>query len=263
MIAHDHEHPHPCRPPRRAGDPRRLRLSRRRAGQRDHACANAELGPAARELPAFVDRRVRAGCRDFPKVRWETPRWDISTSALDASSTRTTRASTMRSRPASSRRTRRSPAAVAAAKAAGSAVHVLGLLSPGGVHSHERQIAAMVDLAAAGGAPRIVVHAFLDGRDTPPRSAAASLDFMTEVCREHRATRIASICGRYYAMDRDKRWERVAVAYDLLVDGSAPFRRRLAAGRARRCLRARGDRRVRAAHGDRRGRRAASDDERR
>ncbi|HYR00674.1 MAG TPA: 2,3-bisphosphoglycerate-independent phosphoglycerate mutase [Casimicrobiaceae bacterium] len=114
--------------------------------------------------------------------------------------------------------------AVAVAKAAGSAVHVMGLLSPGGVHSHERQLAAMVDLAAAGGAPRTFVHAFLDGRDTPPKSAAPSLAFMAEACARHPGARIASICGRYYAMDRDKRWERVAVAYDLVVAGEAPFR---------------------------------------
>ncbi len=114
--------------------------------------------------------------------------------------------------------------AVAAARAAGSAVHVMGLLSPGGVHSHERQLAAMVDLAAAGGAPRIFVHAFLDGRDTPPKSAAASLAFMAKTCARHPGARIASICGRYYAMDRDKRWERVAVAYDLVVAGDAAFR---------------------------------------
>jgi 2,3-bisphosphoglycerate-independent phosphoglycerate mutase len=98
------------------------------------------------------------------------------------------------------------------------------LLSPGGVHSHERQIAAMVDLAANGGAPRVAVHAFLDGRDTPPRSAAASLAFMGDVCAKHPGARIASICGRYYAMDRDKRWDRVAKAYGLIVDGEAPFR---------------------------------------
>ena len=114
--------------------------------------------------------------------------------------------------------------AVAAAKAAGSCVHGLGLLSPGGVHSHERQIAAMVELAADGGAPHVAVHAFLDGRDTPPRSAAASLAFMGEVCAKHPGARIASICGRYYAMDRDKRWDRVAKAYALIVDGEAPFR---------------------------------------
>ncbi len=102
-------------------------------------------------------------------------------------------------------------------------VHVMGLLSPGGVHSHERQLAAMVDLAGANGAPRTLVHAFLDGRDTPPRSAAASLAFMADVCARQRDARIASIVGRYYAMDRDQRWDRVQRAYELIVDGSAPF----------------------------------------
>ncbi|MEO8344875.1 MAG: 2,3-bisphosphoglycerate-independent phosphoglycerate mutase [Betaproteobacteria bacterium] len=104
-----------------------------------------------------------------------------------------------------------------------SALHVLGLLSPGGVHSHERQIAALVAMAANAGVMRINVHAFLDGRDTPPRSAAASLAFMDDVCARSRGARIASIVGRYYAMDRDQRWDRVGQAYDLLVDGRAPF----------------------------------------
>jgi 2,3-bisphosphoglycerate-independent phosphoglycerate mutase len=113
--------------------------------------------------------------------------------------------------------------AVAAAAANRGTLHVFGLLSPGGVHSHERQLAAMVDLAAAGGAPRVHVHAFLDGRDTPPKSAAASLAYMDGVCARHRGARIASIVGRYYAMDRDQRWERVRAAYDLVVDGAAPF----------------------------------------
>jgi len=112
--------------------------------------------------------------------------------------------------------------AVDTARAGGATLHVLGLLSPGGVHSHERQIAAMVDMAAGAGA-RVAVHAFLDGRDTPPRSALASLQSMDRVCSRHRDARIASICGRYYAMDRDQRWERVAPAYELLVDGVAPF----------------------------------------
>src|SRR5436853_1785068 len=75
--------------------------------------------------------------------------------------------------------------AVETARRTGRAVHVLGLLSPGGVHSHERQIAAMVDLAAKGGAQSVCVHAFLDGRDTPPRSAQASLDMMASVCAKH------------------------------------------------------------------------------
>jgi 2,3-bisphosphoglycerate-independent phosphoglycerate mutase len=118
----------------------------------------------------------------------------------------------------------RNPALLGAVDAAhthGATLHVLGLLSPGGVHSHERQIAAMVGMAAAAGVRRIAVHAFLDGRDTPPRSAAESLDAMEAVCARHSNARIASLCGRYYAMDRDKRWERTAAAYALLVDGTA------------------------------------------
>jgi len=113
--------------------------------------------------------------------------------------------------------------AVATARDHGRALHVLGLVSPGGVHSHERQIAAMVDLAAAGGVERVYVHAFLDGRDTPPRSAAPSLEYLGGVCARHPGARIASLCGRYYAMDRDQRWERVAPAYALLVDGTGKF----------------------------------------
>ncbi|MDH5285905.1 MAG: 2,3-bisphosphoglycerate-independent phosphoglycerate mutase [Betaproteobacteria bacterium] len=117
--------------------------------------------------------------------------------------------------------------ALDAAKAGGKALHVLGLASPGGVHSHERHLAALVDLAARKGVATIHVHAFLDGRDTPPRSAAASLALMEEACAKAAArgarARVASICGRYYAMDRDKRWERVAPAYALLVDGAAGY----------------------------------------
>ncbi len=119
-----------------------------------------------------------------------------------------------------------------AAVTADGALHVLGLLSPGGVHSHERQIAALVELAAAKGVRRIVVHAFLDGRDTPPRSAAASLSTMEAVCalasRGGSRARIGSICGRYYAMDRDQRWERLAEAYELLVSGRGAFTARSA-----------------------------------
>ncbi|HEY1326080.1 MAG TPA: 2,3-bisphosphoglycerate-independent phosphoglycerate mutase [Casimicrobiaceae bacterium] len=114
--------------------------------------------------------------------------------------------------------------AVDAARRNRSTVHVLGLLSPGGVHSHERQIAAMVELAASGpGAPPVRVHAFLDGRDTPPRSAGASIAFMRGVCARVADARIASLCGRYYAMDRDQRWDRTAAAYALIVDGEAPY----------------------------------------
>ena len=112
--------------------------------------------------------------------------------------------------------------AIATARDGNATLHVLGLLSPGGVHSHERQIAAMVELAASAGVRAVAVHAFLDGRDTPPRSAGASIDFLERVCALYPNARVASLCGRYYAMDRDRRWERVAPAYTLLVDGVAP-----------------------------------------
>ncbi len=116
--------------------------------------------------------------------------------------------------------------AVATARRNHATLHVLGLVSPGGVHSHERQIAAMVQMAARGGAPRVRVHAFLDGRDTPPRSASASLATMAGVCAtgvNDANCAIADIVGRYYAMDRDHRWERVQAAYELIVDGVADY----------------------------------------
>ena len=114
--------------------------------------------------------------------------------------------------------------AVDTARESGHALHIMGLVSPGGVHSHESHIHAMIDLAARGGAPRVYVHAFLDGRDTPPRSAEPSLTALTRKCEALANARIASICGRYYAMDRDQRWDRVAAAYDLITQGKAPYR---------------------------------------
>ena len=100
------------------------------------------------------------------------------------------------------------------------ALHVLGLLSPGGVHSHEAHIAALLQLAAARrpGLP-VRLHAFLDGRDTPPRSALGSLRRLD--ARFPGA--VASICGRYYAMDRDGRWDRTQRAWRLVQCGQAPF----------------------------------------
>src|SRR5579883_1245332 len=109
------------------------------------------------------------------------------------------------------------------AKQNGKAVHVMGLLSPGGVHSHERHIHALVELAARLQMPALYLHAFLDGRDTPPRSALASLNALDTVCRQQQCGQIASIIGRYYAMDRDKRWDRIHQAYDLLVAGKAAY----------------------------------------
>ncbi len=110
------------------------------------------------------------------------------------------------------------------ARAPGQALHILGLLSPGGVHSHEAQIHALLEMAVKSGVRDVRVHAFLDGRDTPPKSAEASLAAMQDKCEKTGGGRIASICGRYYAMDRDKRWERVRQAYDLITQGKAEFR---------------------------------------
>ncbi|MEP6633692.1 MAG: 2,3-bisphosphoglycerate-independent phosphoglycerate mutase [Luteimonas sp.] len=112
--------------------------------------------------------------------------------------------------------------ACAVARDGGGTLHVLGLLSPGGVHSHERHIFAMLELAQRERVPRVAVHAFLDGRDTPPRSAQASLAALQSKCDALGNARIASVGGRYYAMDRDQRWERVRLAWDAIVEARAP-----------------------------------------
>ena len=109
-------------------------------------------------------------------------------------------------------------AACIAAKASGGTLHVMGLLSPGGVHSHQAHIFAMLALARREGVPRVAVHAFLDGRDTPPRSAEASLRELQAACDKAGNARIATVGGRYYAMDRDQRWDRVRRAWDAIVD---------------------------------------------
>ena len=105
----------------------------------------------------------------------------------------------------------------------GKAVHILGLLSPGGVHSHEEHIHAAVRMAVERGVERVYVHAFLDGRDMPPKSAEPSIAAMEAVCREVGGGRIASLVGRYFAMDRDHRWERIKTAYDLICAGDAAY----------------------------------------
>ena len=113
--------------------------------------------------------------------------------------------------------------AVALAKQNNSTLHIMGLLSPGGVHSHENHILAMLEMAARAGLKKIYLHAFLDGRDTPPKSAARSLQLLQEKCAALGTGQIASITGRFYAMDRDNRWERVQPAYELLTQGHAEF----------------------------------------
>lgn len=113
--------------------------------------------------------------------------------------------------------------AINAAVKADKAVHIMGLMSPGGVHSHEDHIYAAVEMAAKQGANKIYLHCFLDGRDTPPRSAENSLKRFDQLFERLGKGRIASLVGRYYAMDRDNNWERVEVAYDLLTQAKAEF----------------------------------------
>ena len=108
----------------------------------------------------------------------------------------------------------------AASDAAGT-LHLMGLLSPGGVHSHEAHLLAMLELAKRAGVARVAVHAFTDGRDMPPRSAAPSLRALHDACAAHGNARVHSVSGRYYAMDRDNRWERVRRAWDAIVEASS------------------------------------------
>lgn len=103
------------------------------------------------------------------------------------------------------------------------ALHIMGLLSTGGVHSHETHIMAMIELAAKRGLKKIYLHAFLDGRDVPPKSADSSLKLAEDTFAKLGVGRIASISGRFYAMDRDNRWERVQRAYDLIAKGEAEY----------------------------------------
>src|SRR5690554_2256200 len=103
------------------------------------------------------------------------------------------------------------------------AVHIMGLLSPGGVHSHEDHMLAAAELAAARGAKEVYIHAFLDGRDMPPRSARPSLEKAAARMKSLGVGRVATIVGRYFAMDRDNRWDRVEAAYNAMTLGEAEF----------------------------------------
>ncbi|MBS0213619.1 MAG: 2,3-bisphosphoglycerate-independent phosphoglycerate mutase [Proteobacteria bacterium] len=114
-------------------------------------------------------------------------------------------------------------AACDAAKADDGTLQVFGLLSPGGVHSHETHIFAMLELARRRGVQQVAVHAFLDGRDTPPRSAEASLRALQDACAKAGNARIASVSGRYYAMDRDQRWDRVEQAYLAIAEAKGVY----------------------------------------
>ena len=104
-------------------------------------------------------------------------------------------------------------------KAQGGALHLMGLVSPGGVHSHSQHLYGLLEFAKQQGIEKVFVHAFLDGRDVDPSSAAEYVAELEEKIKEIGVGKVASVSGRYYAMDRDNRWERVQKAYDVIAYG--------------------------------------------
>lgn len=109
--------------------------------------------------------------------------------------------------------------AFAYAKKEDKAIHFLGLLSDGGVHSHTSHLRGLIEAGESAGVKKMFVHAFTDGRDVDPKSGKGYVENLLQFCQDKNAS-LASVIGRYYAMDRDKRWERVKLAYDLLVNGA-------------------------------------------
>ncbi len=105
------------------------------------------------------------------------------------------------------------------AKENGAALHLMGLVSDGGVHSHLEHLFACLELARREGVPRAFVHAFMDGRDTPPKSGIGYMAKLEKHLRDTGYGKVATVCGRYWAMDRDKRWDRVALAWAAIVRG--------------------------------------------
>ncbi|HKK00721.1 MAG TPA: 2,3-bisphosphoglycerate-independent phosphoglycerate mutase, partial [Desulfuromonadales bacterium] len=105
------------------------------------------------------------------------------------------------------------------AKTAGGKLHLMGLLSDGGVHSHNTHLYALIELARAAGIEEVCIHAFLDGRDTPPQSGAGYLQELEARLAQIGCGRVATVIGRYYAMDRDQRWDRVQKAYRAMTLG--------------------------------------------
>ena len=124
-------------------------------------------------------------------------------------------------------------------------VHLIGLVSDGGVHSGWAHLEALIRIGASLGVPDLVLHAFTDGRDTLPHSGEGYLETVQGWMEDADEGRIGSVVGRYWAMDRDKRWDRTQRAYNLIVHGRAEHRARVGGGRRSRGVRARRDRRVR------------------
>jgi len=113
--------------------------------------------------------------------------------------------------------------AISNVKANHSSLHLMGLVSYGGVHSYMTHIYALIKLAQEKGLKKVYIHAFLDGRDVPPKAALEDIKELDAFCKENGNAKIAFVSGRYYAMDRDKRWERTKLAYDALTKGVAPY----------------------------------------
>ena len=106
------------------------------------------------------------------------------------------------------------------ARTGGRRLHLFGLVSDGGVHSQQAHIYALLRMAKQQGVERVFLHCFMDGRDTPPNNGAGYVDQLQQKMREYGVGKIATVSGRYYAMDRDKRWDRVAKAFDVMVTGN-------------------------------------------
>ena len=206
----------PARPLAGADHPRRLGAGRAGAGQRDLARRDAGLRPplgASSRTPSSPPRAATSAC---PTGRWATPRSATSTSAPARSSSRTWPGSTT---PIADGSFFENEALLAACERARSSprgrLHLLGLVSDGGVHSGWEHIEATIELASQEGVPDVVFHAFTDGRDTLPHGGRGYLDELERWLRQ--AGRVATVSGRYYAMDRDTRWERTKLAYDAIV----------------------------------------------
>ena len=151
------------------------------------------------------------------------------------------------------------------AREGGRQLHLFGLVSDGGVHSHQEHLYALLRIAREYGLKRVFVHAFMDGRDTPPTSGAGYIAQLEQKMREYGVGKVATVNGRYYAMDRDKRWERERKAFDAMVNGKAEGGAYPDAVDAHQgVLQRRDDRRVPGAvRGDRRGGQAGGPDPRR
>ncbi|WP_292388489.1 2,3-bisphosphoglycerate-independent phosphoglycerate mutase [Methanosarcina sp. UBA5] len=113
--------------------------------------------------------------------------------------------------------------AISNAKANDSSLHLMGLASYGGIHSYMPHLYSLIKLAQERGLKKVYIHAFLDGRDEPPKAALGDIKKLDAFCKDHGSAKIVTVSGRYYAMDRDKRWDRTKLSYDVLTRGVAPY----------------------------------------